>query len=364
MDGIETAIRNALAKGDAGDPKFREKVYLSALQALERSLRANPAPDEAATARRRQMLRDRIRHVETEFQPAAEPAGEHPIDVTRTAPAVASVDAPSLSQEPAPPVVSTEPPQQGQGDFVSQLRVTRKQEQDDDGLQIAPDQPVISPPRRRPFSWLLSSAVVIAFVVIGLWWLYSSGALVPLSERDGAVPNPPQQLKEDEFKPAQVGTTTTNEPSDAQNGTWLTIFDPSDPTTVTAPSGTTVDVVGEGKNKAIRITPEAIDSAALFDVGQGVLDQIAGRKVTFEISALTPEGKDTQMSIQCNLAELGDCGRKRYDVEAARNNFLFELETPERSAGSFGSISITPDIAQGKVPVDVFMIRVFVPDTQ
>ena len=96
----------------------------------------------------------------------------------------------------------------------------------------------------------------------------------------------------------------------------------------------------------------------------GLLDQIAGRKVTFEISALTHEGKDTQMSIQCNFAELGDCGRKRYDVEAARNNFLFEIEMPNRSAGSFGSISVTPDIAQGKVPVDVFMIRVFVPDAR
>ncbi len=363
MDGIETAIRNALAKGDAGDPKFRERVYLSALQALERSLRANPPADEAVAVRRRQMLRERIRHVETEFQPAAEPVANTPVEGMRTATAVTSGEAPVHSPHAAPVVVASETPQPSQGDFVSQLRVTRDQDPDDDGMQVAPDQPVISTPRRRPFAWLLSSAVVIAFVAIGGWWLYSSGALIPLSERDGAVPNPPQELKEDEFKPAPVGTST-NEPADTQAGNWLTIFDPSDPTTVTAPSGTTVEVVGEGKDKAIRIAPEAIDSVALFDVGQGVLDQIAGRKVTFEISALTPEGKDTQMSIQCNFAELGDCGRKRYDVEAARNNFLFEIETPNRSAGSFGSISITPDIAQGKVPVDIFMIRVFVPDAQ
>lgn len=363
MDGIETAIRSALAKGDAGDPKFRERVYLSALQALERSLRANPPADEAVATRRRQMLRERIRHVETEFQPAAEPVVETPVEIKLAAPPVSSAGLPSYSPEPPPVVVADEVPQRPQGDFVSQLRVTRDQDPDDDGLQVSPDQPVISTPRRRPFSWLLSSAVVIAFLAIGGWWLYSSGALIPLSERDGAVPNPPQQLKEDEFKPSQVGTST-NEPADTQAGTWLTIFDPSDPTTVTAPSGTTVEVVGEGKDKAIRIAPEAIDSAALFDVGQGVLDQIAGRKVTFEISALTHEGKDTQMSIQCNFAELGDCGRKRYDVEAARNNFLFEIEMPNRSAGSFGSISVTPDIAQGKVPVDVFMIRVFVPDAR
>ena len=85
--------------------------------------------------------------------------------------------------------------------------------------------------------------------------------------------------------------------------------------------------------------------------------------MTFDINAAAPEGESTQMSIRCSLAELGDCGRKRFDVEASRSDFLFEIDLPDRAPGSFGSISLTPDIAQGSKPVDIFSIRVFIPDS-
>ncbi|MCB1382273.1 MAG: hypothetical protein KDJ73_04960 [Notoacmeibacter sp.] len=361
MDGIETAIRNALAKGDAADPAYRERVYLSALSALERSIKANPALTADIAAKRRAALRERIRSIETEFQPASEPEGTAR-EPAETEPVVYADAAPVVRPDVFAPAAEPQAGVSGsrEEDFVSELRATRSEETDMNAPLVPPDEPVLSR-KKRPFAWMLSIAVIVAFVVIGLWWLVSSGALLPLSERDGAVPNPPAQLQSDDFRPATLG-----EKADAtapqQGGTWITIFDPADPTTVTAPSGTAADVTGNGAEKAIRIKPTAIDSAALFDVGQGVLEQVAGKRVTFEINASAPEGRTTQMSIQCNLAELGDCGRKRYDVEPARNNFLFEIELPEKPAGSFGSIALTPDISEGKAAVDIYSIRVFVPD--
>ncbi|MFP1632833.1 hypothetical protein ACLB6G_13955 [Zhengella sp. ZM62] len=366
MDPIEKAIRAALEKGDASDPKHRERVYLSALSALERSLKSGPDIPAETAARRRDALRQRIRAIETEFRPAIEPEPEpvpEPEAGPPVEPAVPPVREPGAGVHAAAPPVGIDTPQgtARETDFVSQLRVDRR----DDGLESAPGDDPGSverrPRRRRPFARLLTVSLLLVFVGIGAWWLYSSQALVPLSVRDGAVPNPPARLNEDEFSPAAPDGGRLGEVP--QGGSWITIFTPDDPTTVSAPSGTTVDIAGEGRDKALRITPSAPDSAAVFDLGEGVLAQLAGRRVTFDVNAAAPEGESTQMSIRCNLAELGDCGRKRFDVEASRRDFLFEVELPDRQPGSFGSISLTPDISQGRVPVDIFGIRVFIPDS-
>lgn len=361
MDPIEKAIRAALEKGDASDPKHRERVYLSALSALERSLKSSPDTPAETAARRREALRQRIRVIETEFRPAVEPEPE-PEPGPPVEPAIPPAREPSAGAHAAAPPVGIDTPQDTarDTDFVSQLRVDRQEE----GLEAPPagerGRVERRPRRRRPFARLLTVSLLLVFVGIGAWWLYSSQALVPLSERDGAVPNPPVRLNEDEFSPA--GTDGGRLGEVPQGGSWITVFTPDDPTTVSAPSGTTVDIAGEGREKALRITPSAPDSAAVFDLGEGVLAQLAGRRVTFDVNAAAPEGESTQMSIRCNLAELGDCGRKRFDVEASRQDFLFEIELPDRQPGSFGSISLTPDISQGRVPVDIYGIRVFIPD--
>lgn len=353
MDPLDKAIRAALEKGDASDPKHRERVYLSALSALERSLKSKPDLPAEAAAIRRDALRKRIRAIESEFRPA-EPAQAEP----------------DISATPAPPVMApaaSVPGAPAEGDFVSQLRVTRDGQDDGSPAETA-RQPGpgagstgIPRPRRRPYARMLSVSLLLVFAGMGGWWLYSSEALLPLSARDGAVPNPPGQLREDEFSPARPGRAGSPG-SVSEAGSWITIFTPDDPTSVTAPSGTALDVTGEGRDKALRITPSATDSAAVFDLGEGLLTQLAGKRVTIDINAATPEGETTQISIRCSFAELGDCGRKRFDVEASRGDFLFEVELPDRAPGSFGSISLTPDISGGRTPVDIYSILVFIPD--
>lgn len=138
---------------------------------------------------------------------------------------------------------------------------------------------------------------------------------------------------------------------------WISIFDPSDPTTVTTPGDARAEVMESDGVQFVRITAGASGTPVLFDVGQGVLEQVAGRRAVFNIVAQAPDS-ETQMSVECSLAQLGDCGRKRYAVGGNREEFLFEMNLPSAAPGAGGSIAINPDVEGGSRTVDIYAIRV------
>ena len=112
----------------------------------------------------------------------------------------------------------------------------------------------------------------------------------------------------------------------------------------------------------LRIRSGPSGSAIVFDVPQGVLEQIAGKHAVFDIVARAEEGKSTQISIDCNFGELGDCGRKRYEVGYEKGDFLFEIELPKKAPGAEGTIAITSDIDNAGKAIDVYEIKVSVPE--
>ncbi|MGO4842547.1 hypothetical protein AB4144_60790, partial [Rhizobiaceae sp. 2RAB30] len=93
-------------------------------------------------------------------------------------------------------------------------------------------------------------------------------------------------------------------------------------------------------------------------VGQGVLEQLAGKRAVFDIVARAEEGKETQISVDCNFGELGGCGRKRYAVGYEKGEFLFEIELPNKRPGAEGTIAVNSDIANGGKAIDVYEIKV------
>jgi hypothetical protein len=145
--------------------------------------------------------------------------------------------------------------------------------------------------------------------------------------------------------------------SDALEG-WVDIFTPGDPTTVSAPGDSRAEVMEEESERFMRITSGQSGAPVLFDIGQGVLEDIAGTRAVFNIVAEAREGGDTQISVDCSLAELGDCGRKRYAVGAAREEYLFEIELPASRPGTGGTIAINPDVEGRGRAVDIHAIRV------
>lgn len=344
MDPIEKAIRNALEKGDSTDRAFREKVYRSAFSALDRALKANPNVTVESAINRRKAMTARIAEIEAEFLPAPAAAGN-----PAGADAVPGVDAPghhggSASDAHILPVVP---------DIMPDAPLPRTMEPEPD---IAPRR---RRPRKRGLPALFAALTVLAVVALGAWWLLQSGALRTPEQR-GEVPVPPATVEDEDFSPSGGATAPLRTGENGFSGEWITVFTPLDPTTVSTPSDAKADVMEDDSGTYLRVRSGSSGSAVSFDVGQGILDEVAGTRAVFVIVARGEGGAATQVSIDCNFGELGDCGRKRYDVKGDRGEYLFDVQFPDKRAGAAGTIAITSDVENQGRSVDIYEIRVSV----
>jgi hypothetical protein len=344
LDPIEKAIRNALEKGDSTDRAFREKVYRSAFSALDRALKANPNVTVESAINRRKTMTARIAEIEAEFLPAPAAAG-----TPAGANAAPSIDAPghhggSASDAHIVPVVP---------DIMPDAPLPRTMEPEPD---IAPRR---RRPRRRGLPALFAALTVLAVIALGAWWLLQSGALRTPEQR-GEVPVPPATVEDEDFSPSGGATAPLRTGENGFSGEWITVFTPLDPTTVSTPSDAKADVMEDDSGTYLRVRSGSSGSAVSFDVGQGILDEVAGTRAVFVIVARGEGGAATQVSIDCNFGELGDCGRKRYDVKGDRGEYLFDVQFPDKRAGAAGTIAITSDVENQGRSVDIYEIRVSV----
>lgn len=386
MDVIETAIRNAFEKGNAEDAAFRERVYRSAFAALDRALKANPGLTVEAAIARRKNLQAKIAEIESEFMPAAPAMEAAPnLDegsVRGAAPSVDPVlDAPIAVERVLAPAVAVEPASQAPRggpriepdlgaalqatpsrtpDLADGRRVVSAEQRSFDAETVAPVQdPVVLAERRRPLGLIFVIATLLALVGVGLWWAYQTGLFRSAAEIDSSVPNPPPTVEGEDFDPDEepIGEPAKPGEADAQRN-WITVFSPSDPSLASAPGNTSAEVMQDDTGQFLRIRSSGSDSAIVFDVGQGVLEQLVGKRAVFDVIARAEEGKATQISVNCNFGELGDCGRKRYAVGYEKGEFLFEIELPAKQPGANGTIAINSDIEGGGRAVDIYEIRV------
>ena len=358
MDAIEKAIRSAFAKGDPSDRAFREKVYRSAFGALDRAIASNPGMAPEMADLRRRHLTARISDIESEFIPAVAAVEEapRPDRGPQSRVATPSVE-PSAGMHPAHDDRVRPEPVVEPGDMAG--AGTARDRHDFDYEVDTPDVEYRKPPRRRrPWAAVFIGVMILSMAVIGAWWAFDSGLFRSPSERDGSVPNPPQVLEDEEFDPDRPAEPPML-PGGPQNfDDWLVVFDPADPTTVTAPGDSNAEAMEGDAGRFIRIGSGPSGSPILFDVGQGVLEGLAGQRVVFNIVAERPQEGETQIAVDCNLAELGDCGRKRYVVGVTREEFLFEIDLPNTDPGAGGTIAINPDVEGGGKTVDIYAIRV------
>ena len=364
MDSVEKAIRNALAKGDAEDRAFRERVYRSAFAALDRAAQANPGMDQATIDGRSRSLKETVSRIESEFIPAVE------IGTAAPAPATPHVDGP---RDAVPrddgriePDIGAPPPRPERRE--PDLGDTRPLRDD----RLPPDSYAIDDPRevftddRRPrrarrwFSLAFIIVTLFAALGVGAWWVYQSGILTGPSEIEQPVPNPPKVLDEEDFVPPEEEADGPLIPGAEDNRDWLTIFSPADPTRVSTPADALADIMEEDGQSFLRIRSGASGSAIIFDVGQGVLEQIAGKTAIFNLTVRSEEGQETQIAVECNFGELGDCGRKRYAVNQTQADYLFEIALPDVRPGAGGTLAINTDISNGRKAIDVYEIRVAV----
>ncbi|MGN7771711.1 hypothetical protein [Phyllobacterium sp. 22552] len=355
MEAIEQAIRNALAKADAKNPAIRQKVYESAWGAHERSLAANGALDDAQREERRERLKLAITKIENEAQAARPVVNAAPAPVVEprepsfsAAPAAprgrdARIE-PTIGNAPAPelgaPELATDRPFTAgneRPDYVKKDRYRREKKQRQESKKA---------------TGLTKLLIVLALFVVAIvvLWMVATGIInskpssVPASTGNPAASGSHEPLKEGQL------------PSE---GTWIGIFEPSDTTQVSVSGRATATIDGDQVQKYLRIKSPSEADEISFQIGEGVLQQLAGKTALFDIVARTPDGTATQMAVSCNFGNLGECGRKRYDVSDASKEYLVQVDFPaDKKPSGNGAIRINSDISQTGKVVDIIAIRV------
>lgn len=363
---MEKAIRAALAKGDASDPAYRDKVYRSAHAALERALSAPNLTDQAIDQRRRAFLQT-VELVEEDYtgprhaaapqttpQAAPTPAPVQPtpnidLDDRRGAPRPAAAPQPRSDARIEPRLDIREEP-------LDEYRI------DSDLNEDIPGESREIRRRGRPFLWLFLIATLLAMIGVALWWVYGSGLSLSPSQRNGAVPNP-ANTQEESFDPAQPNGATGGQVGprsdmDIDDPNATTIFTANDPQGVTVPADAQSEAVREGSAQLLRIRSGSSGSAVAFDVSRETLAGLSGRRALFRISARAEEGDPTQISVSCSFGEMGDCGRQRYEVGYERGDFIFDVDMPNVQPGADGTISIVSDVDKAGKALDVYAIEV------
>jgi hypothetical protein len=374
LDPVEKAIRNALEKGNAEDRAFREKVYRSAFAALERATQANPQLTVEMAIKRRQNLQAQVTSIESEYLPAAPALPVQPDDVPEipadagaeiAAPIVEGpLDASEGAQGEAPSVAidaGFDPAGAPEVDLGAVDAVPPL------AGDIPPAAATVSPDRderranrrRRPFAAVFAATTLLCAAALGGWWAHQTGILRLPSAPDTRPPL--QTVEGEDFDPEQEMPLQPGEPRSTQQlRGWIKVFAPGDSSGVNAPSGATAEVSEDESGEFIRIRSGENGAAVVFDVGQGILERIAGKKAVFDISARAEDGTQTQISVNCDFGEMGDCGRQRYAVGYERGEYLFDVELPANRPGAGGSIAINSDFSNEGKAVDIYEIKVSV----
>ena len=347
MEAIEQAIRNALAKSDARNPAIRQKIYESAWGAHERSLAANGALDDSQREDRREMLKDAITRIEAEVQ-ATGTITPPPLPVVEPRePILASAPVPPRGPaERIEPTIGMAPPEVESPELAPDELVADNYRPDRTRKKSRPDA------ERRKASGLSKFLIICVLLAaaICLIWLIASGTIKPAPTFAPSGTSSPA--------PTDSSTAPIKEGEAPKEANWIEIFNPSDMSQVALEGRATATIGGDELEKYVRIHSPAEPDTIGFNVGQGVLDQLAGKTAIFDITAKAVDGTSSQIAVSCDFGALGDCGRKRFDISDASKEYLVQVQFPAGKApGGPGVIKINSDVSQSGKSVDIIAIR-------
>lgn len=376
MSGLETAIRQALERSERANSETRARIYQSARNALEAGLRKQDVHDPEVIAQQRHRLEGVIHAIELEERASLKAAASVPPPIqveTRSAPVPSAQLDHDIHMPSERHAGRTDSPVADGG--LAGLRPERR-----DGARAAEAAPLTEPaagkrgkaakadaaavkPRRRKRGSFLSFVMVIttlvAAVVMGAWWVETSGLLKTAAERDTSVANPPSTVQSEDFDGA-AGLKTLGAQA-GFSGDWVEVFTPADASNVKASSRAAADPVSDERGQRLRITSATADADGnvSIEIPVSVLEQISGKTSTVALSVQADTGKQTQFSVECDFASLGDCGRHRFTVNDEKNDMLFQV-TFDRSLApsSPGHILINSDVTGAGNSVSVYAVRV------
>lgn len=376
MANFEGLIRGALAAKDSSSPEVRATIYQSSRNALKRLIEQNRSLTVEAAVVEQRTLEEAISKIEAEYnRPPAPPHIEtgsseeqkspgDPLfelkqilmddsEEFRNAQAVEQQVA-SPQEAHAPPVV--EETLDAMDAHSEDLQVSESQPtvQEEliapiDATESASVEPVtseISEPnlevgdrnvesetyeevenlplefakRRKSQRVLIGLLVTLGVLVLLAWLAYylftgiSNGTLFGLNDT----------------KPELSSGTQTSQSSDND---YIVVMEPGDLSALTTSGRGEAQIVNELNLEMIRLVSirkqetrgEAADPI-LIRLMPGVLEQISGKNVTFEIYAKSGSSSPAQFTVRCFFNGLGNCGRKRFRVGLQPEASIFAFD--------------------------------------
>ena len=89
-----------------------------------------------------------------------------------------------------------------------------------------------------------------------------------------------------------------------------------------------------------------------------VMRDAPGRTIQIGFIAHAEDDAPTQMSVTCDLGALGDCGRVRFNMGQAPQEYLFQIQVPDdASASEQGTLRIVADIENGERAINLLEAR-------
>lgn len=378
MSGLETAIRNALEKSDRSNAEVRARIYQSSRQALEAGLRKQGIDDPQVVALQRQRLESLIHLIENEERnrlldrveqqlrppaPESQTQHDHGVDpVSQTAHHDHMAVEPELRGEtrdvrPGAGAIAPEPPTAGRR---SGKPAKRGSSAADASLAFRPEGAVGRRKRRGLFARLFIYVTLLAFIGFGAWWAYSSGLLLSPEQRDTSVPNPPAQVQAEDFNGTEPAPSLSAGRGFSDD--WVEVFNAERGSSgVSAGPRATVENIATPAGKALRVTSKSVaqDGAVSVEVPVEVMRDMAGKSSTISITLQSSSDRQTQVSVSCDFATLGDCSRHRFTATAERADMLLNT-TFERSLApnAPGKIFINSDIDGSGRPVNLYSVRI------
>ncbi len=402
MNGLEAAIRNALERSDRTNAETRARIYQSARQALESGLRKQNINDAETVAHQRHRLEALIHAIEQEERSRLDDAVGPPEPAMR--PAAADAPAPVSAPDVSPPITVSPraeprfgepghatPSPAGGGEGLTASRHQWPEpsvdepegrslgEAVDEAIEVRAEAPIRPrKPRRGVYSRLFALSILLATLGMGAWWVYSTGLLLSVSERDTSVPNPPPRAEEEDFtgaepaaKPAPQPATdqpaeTTAEPRvlDTQSGfsdSWIQVFEPKQISAIRARGNALVDVVAASDGTAVQVVSRSADAdgSAEITVPTEVLQEMAGRTSTIAVTLQSADDKPVQISISCDFGRLGDCARHRFTVNPEKSDVLFRVSFDRTmSPGTAGRLLLNGDLGGTGRGVNLYSVRI------
>ena len=373
MADFERLIRGAINAKKASTPTQRRAIYNSSRHALKRLIEQNRSMTVEAAIAEQRALEEAISRIEDEFSappPASDATAKSDVHDQGDDPFAELKEIIFEGVEPAPSpdaghqVASTPPPgapAHPEADKV-QPQPARLEPAEHaapvspEAKEVHADAPAVDPSdyedrsnmplefaRRRRKQKLIAftGLTVIALFVLG--WL---GYLLYIAVMEGAAPT-----ARNGTSPGQTSSAAGRE----SPGDYINILEAGDLSALVTSNRGEAEIVRELNMDMVRVVsvrdPANLAQAAnpiLLKLQPGVLEQISGKTVTFEIYAKSGSSSPAQFTVKCQFGGLGDCGRKRFRVGLQPEASIFAFDFNElKDLQQEAFIAISTDTTAG-----------------